>query len=224
MKEGTLQYKISLAVIPRLLSWLIRAWFATCRVTVHDAHYREQCREYDNPVIATFWHYAILYNFYHMREKTGVAMVSASKDGEYIARLAGCFGYATVRGSRNRKGMQAMKEMMKYIGEGRHAALVADGSQGPPLVVQPGSILLASKTEAPILPMLWSASRYYAINSWDRLVIPKPFSRIDFFYGEPIFVPKDLKAEGIEVYRLQLERNLNSIYQKAWGLYGKTKH
>ena len=113
MKEGTLLYKISLAIVPRMLSWLIKAWFATCRVTVHDAHYREQCREHDNPVIATFWHYAILYNLYHMRKKTGVAMVSASKDGEYIARLASFFGYAAVRGSRNRKGMQAMKEMMK---------------------------------------------------------------------------------------------------------------
>jgi lysophospholipid acyltransferase (LPLAT)-like uncharacterized protein len=224
MKEGTLLNKISLAVIPRALSWLIKAWFATCRITVHDAHYREQCHEHEHPVIATFWHYAILYNFYHMRKETGVAMVSASKDGEYIARLAGFFGFAAVRGSRNRKGMQAMKEMMRYVGEGRHAAIVADGSQGPPLVVQAGSILLASKTEAPILPILWSASRYFAVHSWDRLVIPWPFSRIDFFYGEPVRVPKDLKAEGLEDYRLQLERNLNGLYLKAWGLYGKTGH
>jgi lysophospholipid acyltransferase (LPLAT)-like uncharacterized protein len=224
MKEGTLLYKISLAIVPRMLSWLIRAWFATCRVTVHDAQYREQCREHDNSVIATFWHYAILYNLYHMRKKTGVAMVSTSKDGEYIARLSGLFGFAPVRGSRNRQGMRAMKEMIKFVSEGKHAAIVADGSQGPPQVVQAGSILLASRTESPIMPMLWSASRYYAVHSWDRLVIPKPFSRIDFFYGEPIFVPKDLKADGIEEYRLQLERNLNSIYQKAWGLYGKTEH
>jgi lysophospholipid acyltransferase (LPLAT)-like uncharacterized protein len=224
MKEGGVLNKVTLATIPRMLSWLIKVWFATCRVTVHDVQYREQCREHDNPVIATFWHYAILYNLYHMRKKTGVAMVSASKDGEYIARLVSFFGYAAVRGSRNRKGMQAMKEMMKFVSEGRHAAIVADGSQGPPQVVQAGSILLASRTESPILPLLWSASHYYAINSWDRMVIPKPFSRVDLFYGEPIVVPKDLKAEGLEEYRLQLERNLNGIYQKAWGLYGKTKH
>jgi lysophospholipid acyltransferase (LPLAT)-like uncharacterized protein len=224
MKEGGILNKVTLAIIPRMLSWLIKIWFATFRVTVHDVRYREQCREHDNPVIATFWHYAILYNLYHMRKKTGVAMVSASKDGEYIARLVNFFGFAAVRGSRNRKGMQAMKEMMKLVGEGRHAAIVADGSQGPPQIVQAGSILLASKTEAPILPLLWSASCYYAINSWDRMVIPKPFSRVDLFYGEPIHVPKDLKADGIEEYRLQLEGNLNGIYQKAWGLYGKTEH
>jgi lysophospholipid acyltransferase (LPLAT)-like uncharacterized protein len=224
MKEGSLLHKVSLAVIPRIISWVIKGWFATCRIIEHDAQYREQCREHDNPVVATFWHYSILYNLYHMRKKTGVAMVSASKDGEYLARMVGFFGFAAVRGSRNRKGLQAMKEMMKFVGEGRHAAIVADGSQGPPLVVQAGSILLSSRTGAPILPILWSASRYYAINSWDRMVIPKLFSRIDFFYGEPLFIPEDLKAEGIEEYRLQLESNLSGLYRKAWGVYGKTEH
>ena len=72
--------------------------------------------------------------------------------------------------------------------------------------------------------MLWSASRYYAVNSWDRMVIPKPFSRIDFFYGEPLFLPKDLKADGVEEYRLQLESNLGGLYRKVWGVYGKTEH
>jgi lysophospholipid acyltransferase (LPLAT)-like uncharacterized protein len=224
MKEGSLLYTISMTVVPWLASLLIRAWFATCRITEHDIQHRTQCREHDNPIIATFWHYAILYNFYHMRKESGVAMVSASKDGEYIARLAGYFGFAVVRGSRNRKGMQAMKELMRFIAQGRHAGIVADGSQGPPKVVQAGSILLASKTGAPILPMLWSASRYWAIHSWDRMVIPKPFSRIDFHYGEPLLVPADLKADGIEEYRLRLENSLNSVYREAWGFYGKTEH
>ena len=224
MKEGSLLHRISLAVVPRLASWLIRAWFATCRITEHDAHYRQQCRENETSVVATFWHYSFLYNFYHMRKESGVAMVSASKDGEYIARLAGFFNFAAVRGSRNRKGLQAMKEMIRLIAAGRHAAVVADGSQGPPLVVQPGSILLASRTGAPVLPMLWSASRYFTFNSWDRMAIPKPFSRIDFFYGEPLFIPQGLDAEGIERYRVQLEENLLVIYKKAWALYGKTAH
>ncbi|MDR3630876.1 MAG: lysophospholipid acyltransferase family protein [Desulfocapsaceae bacterium] len=224
MKEGSLFHRISLALVPRLASWLIRAWFTTCRITEHDVHFRQQCREHDNPLIATFWHYAILYNFYHMRNESGVAMVSASKDGEYIARLARLFNFAPVRGSSHKKGMRALIEMMRLVTAGRHAAIVADGSQGPPMVVQAGSILLASKTGAPILPMLWSASRYYAVGSWDRMAIPKPFSRIDFYYGEPLFVPEGLDAEGIERYRVQLEENLHAVYKKAWALYGRTAH
>lgn len=160
MKEGGLVHKFSLVVVPCLISWLIRIWFLTCRIDEHGLDNRKQCREHDNPVIVTFWHYTILYTFYHMRRESGVAMVSASRDGEYIAKLAARFGFASVRGSRNRRGLQAMKELMKYLAEGRHVALVADGSQGPALKVQPGAILLASKSGSPILPITWSASRY----------------------------------------------------------------
>ncbi len=224
MKEGSLLHKISLVVLPRLGSWLIKAWFSTCRITEHDVENRRQCREHENPVIATFWHFAILYNFYHMRKESGVAMVSASKDGEYISRLASYFGYVSVRGSRNKRGTQAIKELVKYLKEGRHAALVADGSQGPALKVQPGSIFLASRSGSPILPITWSVSRYWTIPSWDRLVIPKPFSRVEFFYGQPVFVPREIKADGIEEYRRKLELNLEEIYKKSWGHFGKEQH
>jgi lysophospholipid acyltransferase (LPLAT)-like uncharacterized protein len=224
MKEGGLVHKMSLAVAPRLIAWLIRIWFLTCRIAEHDAGNRERCREHDNPVIVTFWHYAILYPFYHLRRESAVVMVSASRDGEYIARLAARFGFGSVRGSQNRRGFQALKESMKHLAEGRHVAIVADGSQGPALKVQGGSIFLASKSRSPILPITWSATRYWTIRSWDRMVIPKPFSRIDFFYGRPVFVPAEVKADGIEQYRLQLEKNLNEIYAKAWDLHGKQEH
>ncbi len=115
-------------------------------------------------------------------------MVSASRDGEYLARLAEQFGFETVRGSRNKKGVQGLKAMLRAVQNGNSAAIVADGSQGPPKIVQAGAILLAARTGAPIIPMIFAASRYFTINSWDRTIIPKPFSRIDFYYGEPLFV------------------------------------
>lgn len=224
MKEGSLAHKVTLAIVPRLTAWLIRAWFSTCRIREFGLEHRTACREYDNPVIVSFWHYSILYAFYHMRHESAVAMVSASKDGEYIARLAAQFGFASVRGSRNRRGLQAMKELIRHLDEGRHVALVADGSQGPALKVQPGAVLLASKSGSPILPITWSASHYWTAPSWDRLVIPKPFSRIDFYYGQPVFVPDGLKAEGLEEFRLQLEDNLNAVYNTAWGALGLQQH
>jgi hypothetical protein len=101
---------------------------------------------------------------------------------------------------------------------------VADGSQGPPKIVQAGSILLAARTGAPIIPMVFAASRYYTINSWDRTIIPKPFSRIDFYYGKPLFVTANLRPEDLESYRLQLEERLNELYKKAWTRYGKIVH
>ena len=105
-----------------------------------------------------------------------------------------------------------------------YAAIVADGSQGPRRIVQPGAILLAARTGVPIVPMVFAASSYFTIRSWDRTIIPKPFSRIDFYYGEPIFVSAKLKPEEIEEHRLDLEQRLNDIYVKAWGRYEKIEH
>ena len=153
-----------------------------------------------------------------------MVMVSSSRDGEYIARLAHHFRFSTVRGSSNRKGVQALKDLIKATRSGSNTAMVADGSQGPPRVAQPGSILLASRSGAPIVPMAWSASRYLAIRSWDRTAFPKPFARVDFFVGEPLAVPPEIKGDGIEEYRLLLEERLNRLYREAWELHGRGAH
>ena len=151
-------------------------------------------------------------------------LVSASEDGEYIARLAQCLDFHTVRGSSNRGGLRALKELLSYLESGCHVGMVADGSQGPPLVAQAGSILLASKSGSPILPIAWSASRSFSFNSWDRTCIPLPFAKIDFFYGEPMSVPEQISKEEIETYRLMLEENMNKLYKKAWARHGRESH
>lgn len=216
--------KISQRVVPTLFYWLAQIWFGTIRTTEHDRHYRDMCREHEQAVILTIWHNAIFYLFYHIRHAPGVALVSSSRDGEYIAKVVEKFGFETVRGSRNRRGVSALKSLVKAMSKGRNVGLVADGSQGPPLVVQAGSILLASKSGAPVLPTIWSASSYWKVNSWDRTVLPKPFSRIEFVYGEPLYVEADVQAEQIEKYRLLLEERMLSIYHRAWRLQGKNEH
>ena len=223
MTEGRLN-NLLLRVVPLIFAWLMRFWFGSCRITIYNQENCFAAEEKGKIGIASFWHYSIIYTLYHMRKYSATAMVSASKDGEYIARLAERFGFNTVRGSRNKKGVEGLKGMLRAIRNGGSAAIVADGSQGPPRIVQPGAILLASRTGAPVIPMIWAASRYFTIKSWDRTIVPKPFSRIDFYYGEPLFVPQELKTEELEDYRLCLEKRLNELYDTAWGRYGKIVH
>jgi lysophospholipid acyltransferase (LPLAT)-like uncharacterized protein len=78
--------------------------------------------------IVSFWHYSLLVIFQLMRNYSGVVMVSSSSDGEYVARFARLCGYETVRGSRNKQGLQALKELLRHCRAGQNAALVADGS------------------------------------------------------------------------------------------------
>lgn len=224
MDSNSFLYKSLLKVIPSVFYVLIHLWFTTCRIRVHGKANREYCVKLPEPTIATFWHYSIVYIFYHVRKDPAVAMVSSSKDGEFISRIANKLGFETVRGSRNSRGLSALKGLIRAIRKGKNSAIVADGSQGPQQQVQAGSILLASQTGSPILPLVWSASSYKCIKSWDRTAIPMPFSVIDFFYGEPLHVPPSLSQEQIEEYRIKLEQSLHSLYQEAWALYGKKSH
>lgn len=223
MTEGVLN-SLLLRVVPRCLAVIMRVWFFTCRVRLHNPENFLDPKKTGQPVVASFWHYSIVYFLYSQRGNAATAMVSSSRDGEYLARLAEEFGFDTARGSRNNKGVEALKNMLRAVRGGNSGAIVADGSQGPPRIAQPGAILLASRTGAPVLPMLWAASRYFTVRSWDRTVVPKPFARIDFYYGEPIQVPAQLKAEGIEEYRLLLEHRLNELYDRAWSQYNKAGH
>lgn len=223
MTEGLLN-SLLVRVAPWTLALLLRLWFATCRVRVHDEKNFRNPKLTGKPIIASFWHYSLLFQLYFMRGQKATVMVSASRDGEYIARLAGHFGFQAARGSRNHKGVEGLKTLFRAVRAGTSCALVADGSQGPPLVAQPGAILLASRSGLPIVPMMWSADRYFTVRSWDRTAIPKPFSRIDFAFGEPLEVPSGLSGEGIEEYRRLLEQRLNELYVTTWRRYGRDLH
>ena len=216
-------YKLSLSVLPPLYVWLSTVWFSTFRLTIRDAHYIDEA-EKNGPAIVPFWHYSIFYTLHHLRRYPGVALVSASRDGEYIARIAERLNFATVRGSSHRQGVQALKKLLRAMKEGRHVGIVADGSQGPARVLQPGAVYLATKTGAPIFPMVWAADRCKIFNSWDRTVLPMPFSRIVLRYGKPFTIPGNLDDKGLEEYRLKTEQKLNDLYSQVWQEFGLQWH
>jgi len=216
--------RIALLVIPRLAAWVVRSWFATCRIREHEAQHLQRLQASATPFIGTSWHYCVLGIFTICRKLSGVLMISASDDGDYLARMAEHLGYSVVRGSSNRKGAAAAKVLIRELRRGKNCGLVADGSQGPARIAQPGSLLLAARTGGTILPFVYSASSYFTFNTWDRLILPKPFSRIEVFYGEPMTVPAGMKTADMEEYRQKLEDALNALYVRAWKEQGKEHH
>jgi lysophospholipid acyltransferase (LPLAT)-like uncharacterized protein len=220
---SNLLYKTSIAVVPRLYVALTSLWFGTCRLEVRGQENLNKVLAHGAGVVP-FWHYSVFYMLYHLRQYPGVAMVSASKDGEYIARVAQLLNFETVRGSSNRFGVRALKGMVDHVKQGKNAGIVADGSQGPPLKVQPGAIMLAAKSGSPIMPIVWAAKRYKAFNSWDRTVLPLPFSPMILQYGELIWVEPELTSDSVEKYRQQLEAAMNSMYRQLWQEFGRDGH
>lgn len=215
-----------LALAPRLygvLAWLL---FASCRVTVMGMEHRHRCLRGGKPFLAAFWHYSV-FCVVELQRGAGpgwAAMVSASRDAEFVARILEGRGVATVRGSRNRGGVAALRGLIELVRAGRNGAIVADGSQGPARRMQAGVLLLAGKTGAKILPVAVAADCYWTFGSWDRTLLPKPFARLVLAYGEPMAVEAGLAPGALEALRQELEERLNRLYGQAWQAVGKQDH
>ena len=216
-------YRASIAVVPRLYVALTAAWFGSCRLEIRGRNNLEQVLA-QGAAVVPFWHYSVFYMLYHLRSYPGVAMVSASKDGEYIARVARLLGFETVRGSANRFGVRALKGMVDHVKQGKNAGIVADGSQGPALKVQPGAVMLAAKSGSPIVPVVMAAQRYKTFHSWDHTILPMPFSRIIVEYGDLVQVPEKLTSEIVEQYRQQVETEMFGMYERLWREFGRKGH
>lgn len=165
-------------------------------------------------VVGVTWHNRLLFFpavFPKEVRKCTVAVVSASRDGQYIADLIKCFGLRSARGSSSRGGAQAQLEASRALKAGNHVSFTPDGPRGPRYRMSKGPIHLASMHHTSVVPVTVNASRYWECKSWDRFQIPKPFSTLTVVIGTPIPVPADLDAEGLEKYRKMAEDALNEI-------------
>jgi len=113
-------------------------------------------------------------------------MISQSKDGEIVAKIALRSGWNPVRGSSSKGGMEALKKMITHLKEKKLAAHIVDGPKGPSGIVKPGVIRLAHGANAIIVPFSVSAEKAWYFNSWDKFLLPKPFSKVILRFGEMI--------------------------------------
>lgn len=164
--------------------------------------------------IGLAWHNRLLFFAAAFPKRIRVrcsAVVSASRDGQYVSDFIKCFGIGSLRGSSSKKGANALLGAIHAIQDGRNVIFTPDGPRGPRYVLKPGPVLLASKTGAPVIPLAINASRYWSVRSWDAFQIPKPFAKLTMVIGEPIHVPADLDSDGIEKWRKIIEDKMNAI-------------
>lgn len=172
-------------------------------------------------IIFTFWHSRILLISYVYKGLNAVTLVSRSDDGEIIARVLHRQGQFSVRGSTGKGGLRALAKQIKLLKTtGNPGAVIPDGPQGPCCKVQPGVIALAQKTGFAIVPITYSARRIKVFNSWDRFILPRPFTRCRVIYGEPIHIESDAGTSILECYRKLLETELCRITTEADGFFG----
>jgi lysophospholipid acyltransferase (LPLAT)-like uncharacterized protein len=157
------------------------------------------------PGIYCFWHRCIIPAAYHFRNMQVAIMISQSFDGEYIARIAQKLGFRPVRGSSSRGGAGAFLAMRQELEQGYPAVFTADGPRGPMYVLKPGPVLLAQKTGYKITGFHLAVERAWVLKSWDRMMIPKPFSRVAIYGSSPLEVPPDASGEQMQSFHQQLQ-------------------
>lgn len=171
--------------------------------------------------ILAFWHSRLLAISYLFQGWGGAILVSSSEDGEIMAQILQRQGHETIRGSTSRHGVRAMTRLIKALNkEARPGAVVPDGPRGPRFKVQSGVITLARKTGYPVVPVSYSAKRIKIFASWDRFILPYPFTEGRIIYGSPLSVPSKLDVKEQEACRVRLEEELNRITREVDRYYG----
>ena len=200
-------------LIRKIVVPLVRTWFNTCRVTIINEKVYQEYSSDDKPLVVGTWHRAAIYFLYFFGHFHPMIMVSQSKDGEILAQYTSAMGAMTARGSSSRGGKEALEQMRHHLTSGGKAcATVLDGPRGPAYVAKKGMIVLSKLTGAPLIPIIWSANRTITLrNSWDRTVLPLPWSRVYVAFGEPVLIPTDSNSKDIERYRRLVEERLNTM-------------
>jgi lysophospholipid acyltransferase (LPLAT)-like uncharacterized protein len=167
------------------------------------------------PGIYCFWHRAMIPSAYHFRNMQIGIMISRSFDGECIARTVEKLGFRPVRGSSSRGGAGALMGMREELEQGHPAVFTADGPRGPLYVAKPGAVLLARNTGYKICCFHVAVERAWILKSWDRMMIPKPFSRASFYITSPLAVPATATDKELEAWRQKVQADLDRARQGA---------
>ena len=188
------------------------------RVKITGRDIEDRIRREHPAVLYAFWHQRFLYLPYLFKNSKGYVLISYSRDGEMAAKIAEAFGILSIRGSSSRGRISSTREIVEAIEKGGIFGIAPDGPKGPACKVKPGIIKIAKQTGAPILPMTVGAGRKWCFNSWDKFIVPKPFSKICIKYGEPVFIDRDSSDEVLESKRSELEERLITITEEADGM------
>jgi len=204
-----------------LVSWLVPAILAvigcTMRVTFsfEEGAIQSTADSELHPGIFPFWHRCVLPSTWIFRKRNLAVLTSRSLDGEYIARVIRRFGFVPVRGSSSRGGQRGLLEMRDLLLNRQGVAFTIDGPRGPRYIAKQGPVFLARMTGTPITPFYVALDNAWVLNTWDRLMIPKPFSRAFIRVAKKIFVPSDADDSAMDRCYAEMQGSLDRITEFA---------
>lgn len=176
------------------LGLLYKLWNRSIRLVYQSENGRKQLQELKEPMVLILWHNRLfLAGEWHRRfrpKHSCYGLISGSKDGAWLETFYGWAGILAVRGSRNRRGTEATRELIRKLKAGNDVGITPDGSRGPKYKAKSGALLVARASKSPVVLLTFSYSSAIRLKSWDSFVIPLPFSRIEV--NTQILFPNDL--------------------------------
>ncbi len=217
--------RLVLAVVPRIVWALL--WIVGCtwrfRVIAEEGVTPVLLGQRPGPEIYCFWHQCVFPCTMYFRHSRAVILISRSFDGELITRILRMFGFDAVRGSSSRSAREGLLGLKHIIESGRTAIFTADGPRGPIYQTKMGPIKLAQLTGAPVGSFYLLPEHAWVMNSWDRFLIPKPFTRICVSWAQWTLVPRDLDPAQFEPKREELNAALERARLRALDYFQQAK-
>ena len=208
----------------RLARWLVAFGFRLLQVWERTLRYELDDRAglvgkpLNKNYIGSLWHNRLLIFPFVLRRffptRHGAALISASRDGDLLTDAIHRFGFDVVRGSSSRLGATALLQLSEVLASGGDVVITPDGPRGPAYELGPGIIFLAQKSGAPVVPMSLEYSSCWRVKSWDRFIVPRPFSKIRVIFGQPHPVAPTKSPKEFENERLSLQNAMMSLVQR----------
>jgi lysophospholipid acyltransferase (LPLAT)-like uncharacterized protein len=195
---------------------LLQIWARTLRYEIDD-----RLGVVGKPVkenyIGALWHNRLLIFPFVLRRffpnRHGAALISASRDGDLLADAIKRFDFDVVRGSSSRLGASAILQLTDVLASGHDVVITPDGPRGPAYELGPGIIFLAQKSGAPVLPVNMEYSSCWRLKSWDRFILPRPFSKVRVIIGQSHHVRSTSTPDEFETERLRLQDAMMALVE-----------
>lgn len=215
--------------LQRIKNWLTTSvGFGLIRILHLTCHFRQagevnRLKSHDfhpkGAYLLAAWHDQIIPLVISQAGHPMRALVSQAGGGQLIGQICKKYKYKPISGSqdknKNKGGLKALLAIRKELANGMPSALTVDGSVGPRHFVKAGIIDLAARGKVAILPFGCAVEKYWELNTWDRMKIPKPFSQIVTSLGEPIFIPQSCTKEEYAIYQEKVKQAIHTEEHKA---------
>lgn len=195
---------------------LLQVWARTLRFEIED-----RAGVIGTPpnerYIGALWHNRLLLLPFVIKRylpvRRGAALISASRDGAILADLVERFDFEVVRGSSSRQGASAMRQLADIIASGQDVVITPDGPRGPAYELGPGIVFLAQQSGAAVVPINMEYASCWRVKSWDRFILPRPFSTVRVIFAPPHRVAPTSNEEEFERERQRLQEAMIQLVE-----------